>query len=140
VTIVSGWGGAFALAGGEAAAQGAGGSRGIVHTFALFDQPVTPAVIRGMLDGRPPARSRREDLYHVWCARCHGSRAVGAGVIADLRRAAARMDEEALAQVVREGMPSVGMPGFGRILSEDEIRDLAAYLEARAREDGIPAP
>jgi len=139
VTVVSGWGGAFALAGGDAAAQGGGGSRGIVHTWALADQPITPEVVRQLLAGRPEPYRGREDLYHTWCARCHGARAVGAGVVADLRHAVVRPDA-AFETIVREGIPSLGMPAFEGLLDAGQIDALAAYLRTRAEEDGIGRP
>jgi quinohemoprotein ethanol dehydrogenase len=136
VTVLAGWGGVFALAGGDAAAQAGVVSRGIVDTYALVDQPITPAIVQQLLDSRPEPYRDREDLFHRWCARCHGARAVGAGVIADLRHSVGRLGD-GFDTVVRNGVSGLGMPAFDGILDEGQIRDLRAYLEARAKEDGI---
>jgi quinohemoprotein ethanol dehydrogenase len=136
VAVVAGWGGAFALAGGDAAAQAGVASRGIVNAYALFDQPITAAAVSELLASRPPPRGEREDLYHRWCARCHGSRAVGSGVVADLRRSVGRLGDQ-FDGVVRAGVPALGMPGFQGILDDAEIAELRAYLAERAGEDGV---
>ncbi|MBW2316614.1 MAG: PQQ-dependent dehydrogenase, methanol/ethanol family [Deltaproteobacteria bacterium] len=136
VTVVAGWGGAFALAGGDAAAQAGVVSRGIVNTYALSDQPITPALVSELLASRPEPYRGRENLFHTWCARCHGSRAVGSGVLADLRYSVGRLGES-FETIVRHGVSGLGMPGFDGILDEEEIRELRAYLETRAEQDGI---
>lgn len=136
VTVVAGWGGTFALAGGDAAAQAGVISRGVVNTYALFDQPITPAAVQAMLDARPAEHASDEDRFHVWCARCHGARAVGSGVISDLRLAVGRLGDDFDA-VVRGGLLGAGMPAFDGILDDSEIAGLRRYLEARAEEDGL---
>ncbi len=136
ITVVAGWGGAFALAGGDAAGQAGVISRGIVNTYALFDQPITSAVVRALLDARPPETARNEDLFHTWCARCHGARAVGSGVISDLRYAIGRLGDD-FDVVVRDGLLGAGMPAFDGILDEAEVAGLRTYLLERAAEDGL---
>jgi quinohemoprotein ethanol dehydrogenase len=136
VTVVAGWGGTFALSGGDAAAQAGTESRGIVQTYALFDQPITPALVRQLLDSRPEPYKGREDLYHQWCARCHGVRGVGAGVLPDLRHGVLRLGDD-FETVVRGGIAGLGMPAFDGILDDAEIGELRAYLETRAEQDGV---
>jgi quinohemoprotein ethanol dehydrogenase len=130
VSILAGWGGAFALAGGDAAAQAGVPSKGVIHTFALFDQPITPAFVQSLLDSRPAPEAKREDLYHRWCARCHGVRAVSGGAVQDLRRSAPDV-QQSFVEIVQKGMPGVGMPGFDGILSGDDIREIEAYVRER---------
>ncbi len=131
VSIVSGWGGAFALVGGDAAAQAGVPSKGTVHTFALSDQAITPAVLEEMLAGRDEKLAAKEDLYHRWCARCHGVTAISGGAVADLRHSAPDV-RAAFVEIVQKGMPGVGMPAFGEILSEDEIRQIQSYVEGKS--------
>ncbi len=131
VSIIAGWGGAFALVGGDAAAQGGTPSKGIVHTFALSDQAITSAVVEELLASRDPALAKREDLYHRWCARCHGVTAVGGGAVADLRHSTPDM-KKAFVEIVHKGMPGVGMPSFGEILTEQEIEEIQTYVLGRA--------
>jgi len=130
VTVVAGWGGAFALAGGDAGAQGGQPSKGLVHTFALFNQPITPAMVEGLLSGRPDADAKREDLYHKWCSRCHGVTAISGGALADLRLSSPDV-QSAFVEIVQKGMPGVGMPAFEGILSPDEIREIQTYVKSR---------
>ena len=136
VTVVAGWGGAFALAGGDAAGQAGVVSRGIVNTYALSDQAITPALVQELLASRPQPRGGREDLFHEWCGRCHGARAVGSGVIADLRHSVVRLGDD-FDGLVSNGISGLGMPGFEGILRADQIAALRAYVEARASEDRI---
>ncbi len=130
VTVVAGWGGAFALVGGDAAADGRA-APGRVLTFALFEAPVTPELVREALEGRPASTRAGDDAYHVHCARCHGVGAVSAGVIADLRESY-RRSPASFAAVVAGGLPDRGMPAFGEVLSADEIAAIEAYVAARA--------
>ena len=112
-------------------------SRGIVNTYALFDQPITPAVVQAILDARSEEIAGPEDLFHTWCTRCHGTRAVGSGVIADLRHSVLRLSEDDFTTIVRGGVRGLGMPSFDGILDPEQIASLRGYLLARAREDGL---
>ena len=131
VTVVAGWGGAFALAGGPAAEGASAGGTGRVHTYALFDQPITVDLVQQALDARDPSTVEGDDLYHAWCARCHGASAVSAGVISDLRKAFKRVGQ-GFVPIVANGLPGQGMPAFGDVLSPEEIQQIGAFLEARA--------
>lgn len=139
VTIVAGWGGAFALAGGETAVQGGGGKGGKVVTFALFDMPITPAFVEGMLAGRPKSDAEGQDLYLQWCARCHGVGAIGSGPIPDLRHSSPDI-KNAFFDIVKKGMRGAGMPGFEGILSDDEIRSIVAWVRGRPDAFSLPLP
>lgn len=139
VTIVAGWGGAFALAGGETALQGGGGRGGKVVTFALFDLPISPAFIEGMLAARPPAAGEGEDLYLQWCARCHGVGAVSSGLLPDLRKSSEDV-KGVFFDIVQKGMRGVGMPGFEGILSDDEIRKIEAWVKGQPVAPVPPLP
>jgi quinohemoprotein ethanol dehydrogenase len=130
VTIVCGWGGAFGLVGGDAGSQSGLPSKGLVHTFALFNQPITPAMVEGLLSGRADAEAKREDLYHRWCSRCHGVTAISGGALADLRRSSPDV-QDAFVEIVQKGMPGVGMPAFAGILDEAQIRDIQTYVKTR---------
>jgi PQQ-dependent dehydrogenase (methanol/ethanol family) len=131
VTVVAGWGGAFAMVGGPAAAQAGVESHGRVLTFALFDQPVTVDAVKQLLASRDPSQAPGEDLYHAYCARCHGALAVGSGVIADLRKSVRTLDA-AFPQIIATGLPDRGMPGFASVLTPDEIAQVHAYVRRRA--------
>lgn len=128
VTIISGWGGAFALTGGEPASQaGNRPQNGTVHTFALSDQAITSAVVEDMLGSRGEELAEQEDLYHRWCARCHGARVISGGTLTDLRHSSPDM-KKAFVEIVQKGMTGVGMPAFGELLTEDQIKGIRDYV------------
>lgn len=86
--------------------------------------------MQSLLDARPPAQAKREDLYHRWCARCHGVGAVSGGAVQDLRRSAPDV-QTSFVEIVQKGMPGVGMPSFEKILSPEEIREIETYVGER---------
>lgn len=73
------------------------------------------------------------DLF-MSCALCHGRDAVSAGVAPDLRESAVVLDPQAFRAVVHEGaLRPTGMPSFEH-LSEAQLRQISAYVRAKARE------
>ncbi len=71
---------------------------------------------------------------HIVCASCHGAGFRGAGAPGpDLRESAIALRADTFAQYVRSGRAGKGMPPFDW-LSDDQIRQLHAYVRARARE------
>jgi aldose sugar dehydrogenase len=81
----------------------------------------------------PPAQSATpssaESRYNELCAGCHG-----ADIASAFRNVPSMSDgtAEEVAQVIREGRPSRGMPAFGRTLSEADVNSLASLLRERA--------
>jgi mono/diheme cytochrome c family protein len=80
--------------------------------------------------------------YSTHCARCHGQDVLGNPVAADLLKSAGPggpvAEHDAFVQVVKVGRPSRGMPGFGSVLTDEQIDAIRAYVKGRA--DGkIPA-
>ena len=135
VTIVAGWGGAFALAGGPAAEATGVHSTGKVLTYTLGAGLPPLAEIEQELD----APGRLEDgrrLYHAWCATCHGGTAVAGGVLADLRKSAPEV-RAAYSDIVLRGIFSgKGMPNFSRWLDEDDVQLIRSYVESRSEAAG----
>jgi mono/diheme cytochrome c family protein len=86
-----------------------------------------------------------EALYHGACASCHegGRGPPFSGIELALSSALHAPDPTNLADVVVGGIPASGeqraptMPGFGAVLSDQQITDLLTYL--RARFGGLPA-
>jgi mono/diheme cytochrome c family protein len=105
----------------------------------------------GWAQGAPPARSAPKvsaQEYEGWrqysanCARCHGQDVLGNPVAADLLKAAGPAGpvekREAFVSVVKAGRTSRGMPGFAKLLTDEQIDAIYAYVKGRA--DGrIPA-
>lgn len=90
---------------------------------------------------RPPAgASRAERTYLALCATCHGVDGHGSwrstvflirpGDLADPTRMRQQSDQYLMDIIKHGGAPlgRPGMPAFGSMLSDDDIRDLVAYL------------
>jgi len=93
---------------------------------------VPPSQLTGDAAG-PPGTARGGGLFDVYCVACHGEHGRGGSyssvVLADFARVA---DEETLAAFIAKGMPAgAGMPGFGKTLTSDQIKDVVAYLKNR---------
>src|SRR5690606_1288462 len=143
VTVMAGWGGVFPLAYGEAGAQAGVTSVGRVLTFALGGTASLPPAVPYESTPPPPplrieasAAELREGglLYHEWCAVCHGVKAVGGGVVPDLRHASAETHarwNEIVLGGVRTG---AGMVAFADVLDARQARLVQAYRVARAWE------
>ncbi|RIL05608.1 MAG: PQQ-dependent dehydrogenase, methanol/ethanol family [Proteobacteria bacterium] len=145
VTVMAGWGGAFPLAYGEAAARAEVASVGRVLTYKLggtaqlppperaFDRsPIPPPPLQVKVTSKELRRGGL--LYHEWCAVCHGLKAVSGGVVPDLRRATAET-HAGFADIVVGGLrEEKGMPSFADVLSHDDTRLIQAYLLRRALE------
>ncbi|MEA2624710.1 MAG: quinohemoprotein ethanol dehydrogenase [Candidatus Binatota bacterium] len=145
VSISAGWGGAFALVGGDAAAAAGVGPGGWVMTFALGKTPGAAAKVAEEPKGTDEAKAETmpypknnkefvagQALYHHWCAVCHGSAAVSGGVLPDLRRI--NPDKHAVFPlIVHNGIPGTGMPAFRDNISDDEIRLIHAYVNEQAK-------
>jgi quinohemoprotein ethanol dehydrogenase len=142
VAVMAGWGGAFALFGGDAAAV-AGVRRetnfgrllvyrldGKAQLPAASSAPrVTPAALSTRFDEKLVARG--SNTYARWCAGCHGIGVVGAGVLPDLRKVDPAI-YDALPAIVLSGARSAnGMPRFDAFLSADDVTALRAYILVR---------
>jgi quinohemoprotein ethanol dehydrogenase len=131
VTIVAGWGGAFALGGGPAAAQGGSDARGRVVTFAIPDAGLPPMADTIALLDKEGDLAEGGRLFHKNCAECHGGNGVsGTKGIPDLRHTP--LPYEAFDAVVRQGLKaSSGMPNLGRWVTAEDTRRIKNWLEAQ---------
>ena len=141
VAIAAGWGGGFALNGGDAAAAAGvrGGGRLLVFRLdgqaeRLPDPPPAPA---RHLPPRPgptdaPEIERGAALFSEYCAACHGVGAVGGGVTPDLRFSAPGVRQR-FARIVNGGeLVEKGMPAFAGQLAPRDLAALSLYLADRA--------
>ena len=90
------------------------------------------------LDAR--TRSEIEKVYRQKCSACHsadGSADTPAGKRSgarDVRSAEwKKWSDEELAKTIREGSANKKMPGYGKQLSDDQIRQLVAYMRGLAK-------
>lgn len=110
-----------------------------VLTFALGGtekvSPGTPHVPKAVLDPayKPNAASEtRGGGVYGHCITCHGINVVSGGSAPDLRASSVPASADAFAQVVRGGaLVPAGMPRFEE-LSDGDLADLRAYIQARS--------
>jgi quinohemoprotein ethanol dehydrogenase len=132
VTVSAGWGGAFALIGGDAAVAAGTRPGGAVLTYALASKS-TPMAAPAV----DPDVAKGEKLFHHNCALCHGAGAISGSGVPDLRHSAAAADPKALALVVKNGVPGTGMAPLGKWVSEDEAKLIQKYLMKRAADEKL---
>jgi putative heme-binding domain-containing protein len=80
-------------------------------------------------------------IFDAQCAWCHGASGTG-GVGPDLHRAVLRHapTDDALIDVVRNGIPGTEMPSFAIALTEKMARQTAAYVRALGRASAQALP
>ncbi len=88
------------------------------------------------------SRADVRELYKTYCLSCHGENMEG-------ESAPSMVDDEwtygfsdeVMADVIREGRPNDGMPGFGEAFSDEQIRSLVILIkEKHARASPEPLP
>lgn len=111
------------------------------ETHAPVDTPpATPQAPTRNEQGKAPRVSQAEyegwRQYSVNCARCHGQdvlpNPVAANLLVSLASGGPIDTPEKFSQVVSEGRPDRGMPGFKSILSPEQIQAIYAYVKGRA--------
>jgi PQQ-dependent dehydrogenase (methanol/ethanol family) len=143
VTVMAGWGGAFPLAYGEAGAKAGVTSIGRMLTFKLGGTAVLPPPVPYVsTPATPPfpvtasAAELREGgvAYHEWCSVCHGLKAVGGGVVPDLRRASPETHAQWNEVVLGGNRAQKGMMSFADVLDERQARLIQQYVVQRVWE------
>jgi mono/diheme cytochrome c family protein len=89
------------------------------------------------------ALSRGKGLYFQYCSACHGrvglsNTPLGKVLEPPPRKLAdpvamARIDDERVFKVIKDGKPGTAMPGWGRLLNDRQIREVAAYVRSLKR-------
>jgi quinohemoprotein ethanol dehydrogenase len=143
VSVLSGWTGGIALFAGGAIAPPVESKTARVLTFRLNGKESLPplAATKGDFPEPPPLAASAEtvrrgsNLYHAYCARCHGGDVLDNGLTPDLRRVSAAT-HQAWEQIVLDGAyRKSGMPGFGQVLSKEDAAAIHAYVIKRANDD-----
>ena len=141
VTVLVGYGGVFALQAGLPPKKSGGPINGRLVTFALDGDLKLPDRPKNIEMPKPPTPTedqtsiaRGEDLYHWECHVCHGAGAVGGGVLADLRYMTEETHKNFNAITLGGLYTDKGMVGFASRLSEQDAKDIHAYLIQRANE------
>jgi mono/diheme cytochrome c family protein len=88
------------------------------------------------LNGQPDAIQAGRKLYSMWCIQCHGPKADGVSrfgqYAADLR--AYWRGYREFVTIVKNGRTERQMPPWKEVLNDDQIAQVAAYLETLAIE------
>ena len=108
---------------------------------ALLGMLVTSAWGQSPLDSLSPDEiADGERLFRIHCARCHGIDGAG-GEGSNLVRAKLRhaSTDEALINVLEEGIPGTGMPAIWT-LDDDQVARVAGYVRSLGRLEDEPMP
>lgn len=90
---------------------------------------------RAQTDGLPRDAAK---LYAQFCASCHGAKLDGGlgGSLVDGVWKHGDGGDAHLSRVIGEGLPQLGMPGFGQVLDGPRLRGLVVYLQEQATRAG----
>jgi|TARA_B100000315_G_scaffold259226_1_gene314382 PQQ-dependent dehydrogenase (methanol/ethanol family) len=139
VTVMAGWGGAFALAAGGAAEKLNHKSEGRILTFKLGGKEELPRMQTDAPFPDPlPLTADAADIahgnsmYHRYCGVCHGPGVRGGGVISDLRYTVAER-HLVFEDIVLGGiLGDLGMVSFSDVLTKEDVRAIQSYVISRA--------
>jgi alcohol dehydrogenase (cytochrome c)/quinohemoprotein ethanol dehydrogenase len=143
LAVLTGWGSAFSLQAGTHAGQ-SGNLRNVsrVLVFKLGGNAQLPALEPKQLvlnpppeTGSPVSVSHGEALFGRYCGVCHGEKAVGGGVVPDLR-ASNYLGNDFWYEILQNGaLKDAGMVSFKPVLNKDDVTDIRNYVIHRAHED-----
>lgn len=143
VVVLAGWGGTYAISGGDASRLGGPAiNRSRVLAFKLGGTAKLPEPQAEPAIAKPPALIGDAQLvhqgqvaFHTNCSTCHGDSAVGGGVLPDLRWSAVNRSEQAWREVVIDGArKDRGMVSFAPVMSAAEAESIRAYVIKRAND------
>jgi len=144
VTVMAGWGGGIGLINPPGLGPVKPGY-GRILTFALdadepFDAPnfgnSEPPVPARASNASPEVIREGQALYDSHCFGCHGVMAV-AGPIKDLRYATAEVHDQFEAIVRGGAREPLGMPGFGDLITSEQVQAIQAFVLFRAEQSSI---
>ena len=138
ISVVAGWGGAFALAA-ATAEKTKHKTRGRILTYKLGgDVQLPPLEPEAPIPTPPELTASAEEIahgkvmYHRYCGVCHGPGVLSGGVLPDLRhmQPAKHM---AFKEIVIDGiLKDNGMVGFKDVLTEDDAKAIQGYVISEA--------
>jgi quinohemoprotein ethanol dehydrogenase len=143
VVVLAGWGGTYAISGGDASRKGGPAiNRSRVLAFKLGgtatlpEPPAEPAIAQPpALVGDAQLIHQGQLLFHQNCSTCHGDSAVGGGVLPDLRWSRMNRSEQSWRIVVIDGgRKDRGMVSFAAVLSPADAEAIRAYVIKRAND------
>jgi quinohemoprotein ethanol dehydrogenase len=146
IAVLAGWGGIYPLTQGQQAAQ-SGDTRNIsrVLVFKLGGAVHLPPVPPPWQHTPPPPLDTADaatlktgfELFAQFCLPCHGTAAVGGGVVPDLRKSPF-LPVDAFYNIVLDGiLKSNGMADFGAVLDRPAVTAIRDYIIHQAHVDKI---
>lgn len=133
VSVMAGWGGAYALAGGNAA--GPGTEPGVLLTFALNGKARLPEMVHQRptiepvnIETTAQQVEAGASLYGRWCTVCHGVVAASGGATPDLRYSNSETFKNYSGIILNGALAGGGMPSFKKWLSQDDVASIRAYV------------
>jgi PQQ-dependent dehydrogenase (methanol/ethanol family) len=140
VAVLAGWGGPEVLFNTPLGAGEVGPSRIMAFrlngsaTLPPAEPPLPPIAAPTFQLTAPADVEEGEELYALYCQRCHGVDVISAGGIPDLRRSTAETHGLFEAIVLGGARQALGMPAHGDVLSPEQVRQIQSYVLSRARE------
>jgi alcohol dehydrogenase (cytochrome c)/quinohemoprotein ethanol dehydrogenase len=142
ITVSAGWGGIFPLLTGPLSRDSDPNpvNRSRLLTFKIGGQAKLPELNEvaqslpnlSNIELESTSIERVHGIYERYCTACHGTGAVGGGIIPDLRYSSSLTNQAAWKAIVHEGvLSSRGMVGFSKELSEENVEDLRAFVIGR---------
>ncbi|MBI4180765.1 MAG: c-type cytochrome [Chloroflexi bacterium] len=75
--------------------------------------------------------TKGEAMFKVRCSTCHGENGKGATPTSvALARVAPNLDDAALTNTIKSGIPATRMPGFAKTLSAEQLADLITFVRS----------
>lgn len=145
VVVMAGFGGAGGVTGGDPRTMASGKymNDGYVFAFKLGGKAAMPHVAEknAAIPELPPSEATEAQVtngkykYMSTCMVCHGALVVSGGVLPDLRMLPPEK-HAIFKEIVYDGViHGSGMPTMGDLLTEQDVRDIEAYIVTRANQD-----
>jgi quinohemoprotein ethanol dehydrogenase len=149
VAVMAGYGGAGAVTGGDPRTMASGRyvNDGHVLAFKLGGAATMPRIAeRNAALPEPPKSDATaaqvengKYKYGSTCMVCHGALVISGGVVPDLRMLSAEK-HSIFKEIVYDGViHGAGMPRLGDLVTEQDVRDIQAYVISRANQDRAAA-
>ncbi len=145
VAVMAGYGGAGAVTGGDPRTMASGRyvNDGHVLAFKLDGEAPMPRIAernteipeQPRLEATAAQLENGKFKYGSTCMVCHGALVISGGVVPDLRMLTAEK-HSIFKEIVYDGViHGAGMPRLGDLVTEQDVRDIQAYVISRANQD-----
>ena len=145
VAVMAGYGGAGAVTGGDPRTMASGRyvNDGHVLAFKLDGEAPMPRIAernteipeQPRLEATAAQLENGKFKYGSTCMVCHGALVISGGVVPDLRMLTAEK-HSIFKEIVYDGViHGAGMPRLGDLVTEQDVRDIQAYVVSRANQD-----